>query len=120
MGLNLACIVQRFLRGSAIPGRGAFPRWCQRVVSSSLAAVSLSVPAQPSSSEVGELLEECESSDDVNCHQLLKDYHEAQADLSSTRPNAEMLRGELDAACDALQASKNLASQARANLAITQ
>jgi hypothetical protein len=63
---------------------------------------SSSVPAQPSGSKVGELLEECESSDDVNCHQLLKDYRKAQADLSSTRPNAEMLRGELDAACDAL------------------
>jgi hypothetical protein len=25
MGLNLACIVQRFLHGGAIPGRGAFP-----------------------------------------------------------------------------------------------
>jgi hypothetical protein len=71
---------------------------------------SLFVPPQPSDSEVGELSEECESSDNVNCHQLLKDYCEAQADLSSTRPNAEMLRGELDAACDALQAFKNLIS----------
>jgi uncharacterized protein (DUF3084 family) len=69
---------------------------------------------------VGELSEECESLDDINCHQLLKDYCEAQADLSSTRPNAEMLRSELDTTCDALQASKNLASQARANLAIAQ
>ena len=39
MGLSLACIVQRFLHGSAIPGRGAFPRWCQRVVPSPLAIV---------------------------------------------------------------------------------
>ena len=69
-----------------------------------------SVPAQPSGSEVGELLEEHESSDNVEYHQLLKDYREVQMDLSSTRLNAEMLCGELDAACDALQASKNLAS----------
>ena len=76
------------------------------------------VPAQPSGSEVGESSEECESLDDVNYHQLLKDYREAQVDLSSTRLNVEMLRGELDAARDALQAFKNLASQVRANLAI--
>jgi hypothetical protein len=59
---------------------------------------SLSVPASSSGSKVGELSEECESSNDVNCHQLLKDYHEAQADLSSTRLNNEMLCDELDAA----------------------
>ena len=79
---------------------------------------SPSVPAQPSSSEVGEWSKEHESSDDVEYHQLLNDYHEAQADLSSTRLNVEMLHGELDDARDALQASKNLASQARADLAI--
>ena len=50
----------------------------------------------------------------------MKDYREAQADLSSTRLNVEMLRGELDTARDALQASKNLSSQAWVNLAITQ
>ena len=41
-------------------------------------------------------------------------------DLSLTRLNTEMLRGELDTVRDALQASKNLASQAQANLVITQ
>ena len=50
----------------------------------------------------------------------MKDYREVQADLSSTRLNAETLRGELDAVRDALQASKNLASQAQADLAIAQ
>jgi hypothetical protein len=50
----------------------------------------------------------------------LKDYREVQEDLSSTRLNAETLHGELDAARDALQASKNLASQARADLVISQ
>ena len=69
---------------------------------------------------MGESLEERESSDDVEYHQLLKDYHEVQVDFSSTRLNAETLRSELDTAHDALQASKNLASQARADLAITQ
>jgi hypothetical protein len=59
---------------------------------------------------VGESSEEHESSDDVNYHQLLKDYHKAKADLSLTRLNAEMLHGELDVARDTLQASKNLAS----------
>ena len=71
---------------------------------------SPSVPAQPSGSKVGESLEERESSDDVEYHQLLKDYHEVQVNLSSTRLNAETLRNELDVARDALQASKNLAS----------
>jgi hypothetical protein len=48
----------------------------------------------------------------------LKDYHEIQAVLSSTRLNAEMQRGELDATCDALQVSKNEVSQARSESAI--
>ena len=61
---------------------------------------------------MGESLEEHESLDNVEYHQLLNNYREAQVDLSSTRIDIEMLRGELDAARDALQASKNLASQA--------
>jgi len=69
---------------------------------------------------VGESSEEHESSDDVEYCQLLKDYHEVQADLSSTRLNAEMLCDDLDIAHEALQASKNLASQAQADLAIAQ
>ena len=73
---------------------------------------SPSVPAQPSGSKVGESSEVRESSDYVEYHQLLKDYCEVHMDWSSTRLNAKMLRGELDVACDALQASKNLASQA--------
>ena len=85
-----------------------------------LPAPSPSVPAQPSGSEVGESLEERESSDDIEYHQLLKDDCEVQAFLSSTRLNAEMLRGELDAARDALQASRNLVSQARGDLTIAQ
>jgi hypothetical protein len=83
-----------------------------------LPPLSPPIPTQPSGSKVSESSEEHESSDDVNYHQLLKDYYKAQAQLSSTRLNAEMLRGELDAAHNALQASKNLASQARADLAI--
>ena len=59
---------------------------------------------------MGELSEERESLDNVEYRQLLKNYREVQADLSSTRLNAEMLHGELDAARDTLQASKNLAS----------
>ena len=38
-------------------------------------------PHSPFGSEVAELLEEHESSDDIEYHQLLKDYHEAQADF---------------------------------------
>jgi hypothetical protein len=71
---------------------------------------SLSVLAQPSGSKVDESLEERESSNDVDYHQLLKDYREVQAVLSSTRLNAKMLHSELDATRDALQASKNLVS----------
>ena len=85
-----------------------------------LPPLSLYVPAQPSGSKVGESSKEHESSDDIEYHQILKDYRDIQADLSSTRLNAETLRGELDAARDALQASKNLASQAQVDLAITQ
>ena len=70
-----------------------------------LPPLSPSVPAQPSSCEVGESSEEHESSNDVDCHQLLKDYHEVQAVLSSTRLNSEMLCSELDASCDAPEAS---------------
>jgi hypothetical protein len=61
---------------------------------------------------VGESLEERESLDDVEYHQLLKDYHEAQADLSSTRLNVEMLRAEVDATRDALHFSMNEVSKA--------
>ena len=68
---------------------------------------SLFVPTQPSCSEVAELLEEHESSDNVEYRQLLKDYYEVQAVLSLTRLNTKMLHGELDAARDALQVSKN-------------
>jgi hypothetical protein len=61
---------------------------------------------------VGESSKEREYSDDANYHQLLKDYRRVQALLSSSRINAEMLRGELDAVRDALQVSENEASQA--------
>ena len=111
MGLNLACIVQRFLHGSAIPGRGAFPGGARESSRHHLPPLSPSVPAQPSGSKVGESPEERESSDDVEYHQLLKDYCEVQVDLSSTKLNAKTLCGELDAVRDALQASKNLVSQ---------
>jgi hypothetical protein len=67
---------------------------------------------------VGESSEEGESSHDTDYHQLLKDYHEIQAILSSTRLNGEMLRGKLDASRDALQASMTEVSKARVNWAI--
>jgi hypothetical protein len=51
---------------------------------------SSSVPAHPSSPEVGESSEERKSLDDINYYQLLKDYCEVQAVLSSTRLNAEI------------------------------
>jgi uncharacterized protein YqgQ len=79
---------------------------------------SPSVPTQPSGYEVGESSKEHESSDDVDYRQLLKDYRGVQAALSSTRLNAEMLRGELDIMHDAHQVSKNEVSQARAESAI--
>ena len=56
-----------------------------------LPSLSPSVPAQPSGFELGESLEEHKSLDDVDYHQLLKDYHEVQAVLSSARLNVEML-----------------------------
>ena len=56
--------------------------------------------------------EERESSDDIEYHQLLKDYCEAKADLSSTRLNAEMLRTEVDAMRDALHCSMTEVSKA--------
>ena len=74
---------------------------------------SLSVLSQPSDSKVGESLEERESIDDIEYRQLLKDYREAQANLSSTRLNTEMLCAELDVACDALHFSMTEVSKAR-------
>ena len=61
MGLNLGCIVQRFLHGGAIPGRGAFPGGARESSRHHLPPLSPSVPAQPSGSKVGESLEERES-----------------------------------------------------------
>ena len=43
----------------------------------------------------------------------MKDYREAQSDLSSTMLNAEMLRTELDATRDALHFSMTEVSKAR-------
>jgi hypothetical protein len=62
---------------------------------------------------VGESSKERESSDDIDYRQLLKDYREVQAVLSSTRLNTEMLHDELDASCDALQASMTEVCKAR-------
>ena len=62
---------------------------------------------------VGELSEERESSDDIEYRQLLKDYREAQADLSSTRLNTEMLRAKVDATRNALHFSMTEVSKAR-------
>ena len=76
---------------------------------------SPSVPVQPSCSKVHESSEERESLDDVDYHQLLKDYREVQAVLSSTRLNAEMLRSELDALRNTLQASMTEFSKVRVN-----
>ena len=64
---------------------------------------------------MGESLEECESSDDIEYCQLLKDYNEAQADLSSTRLNAEKLRAKLDAAHDAINFFVTEASKVQVN-----
>ena len=75
MGLMLACIVQHFLH--AVPSKvmGLSPGGAGESSHHRLSPLSPSVPAQPSCSEVGELLEECESLDDIEYHQLLKDYH---------------------------------------------
>jgi len=48
----------------------------------------------------------------------LKDYREAQSDLSSTMLNAEMLRTELDATRDALHFSMTEVTKARVELEI--
>ena len=74
---------------------------------------SPSIPAQPSSSEVGKSSEEHESSDNIGYHQLLKDYHEVQEGLTSTKLNAEMLRTELDVTRDALHFSMTEVSKAQ-------
>ena len=62
---------------------------------------------------MGESSKEHESLDDVEYRQLLKDYHEAQVDLSSTRLNAKMLRAELNATRDALYFSMTEVSKAQ-------
>ena len=83
---------------------GLSPSGARELSHRRLPSLSPSVLAQPSSSEMGESSEEHESSDDVDCRQLLKDYREVQVVLSSTRLNSEMC-GELDASCDAPEAS---------------
>jgi hypothetical protein len=118
MGLNLACIVQHFLHGGAIPGHGVFPRGAIELSHHCLLPSSPSVPAQPSGSKVGDSSEERESLDDIDYHQLLKDYREVQTVLSLTKLNVKMLHGELDAARDTLHVSKNEAPQVRADWAI--
>ena len=72
--------------------------------------LSMCIPAQPSGSEVGELSEEQGYSNDADYHQLLKDYRKVQVLFSSSRLNAEILRGELDTTRDALQIFENEAS----------
>jgi hypothetical protein len=62
---------------------------------------------------VGKSSEERESSDDVEYYQLLKDYHEAQVDLSLTRLNAKILHAQVDAERDALHFSMTEVSKAR-------
>ena len=91
--------------GLSLGGAGELSHRC-------LSLSSPSVPAQPSISKVDELLEDHESLDDVEYHQLLKDYGEAQADLSSTRLNVEMLHAEVVAARDALHFSMTEVSKA--------
>ena len=59
--------------------------------------------------------EQRESSDNIEYRQLLKDYHETQADLSSTRLNAKMLRAKLDTTHDALHFSMTEVSKAQVN-----
>ena len=110
MGLNLTCIVQRFLYDGAIPGHRASAGVARESPHHRSPSPSPCVPAQHSGSEVVELSEERKYSDDADYHQLLKDYRKVQALLSSSTMNAEMLRSELDAARDALQVSKNEAS----------
>jgi len=57
---------------------------------------SPSVPAQRFGSKVGE------SSGDEKYHKLLKHYHEVRALFCASRLHADMLRGDLVAACAAL------------------
>ena len=98
---------------SPFPVVGLSPGGAEESSHHRLLPLSPSVLAQPSGSEVGESSGERESSDDIEYHQLLKDYREAQADLSSIRLNAEMLRAKLDAARDALHFSMTEVSKAR-------
>jgi hypothetical protein len=62
---------------------------------------------------VGESSEKRESSDNVEYYQLLIDYHKVQADWSSARLNAEMLRADVDAAHNALHFSMTEVFKAR-------
>jgi len=74
MGLNLACIMQRFLHDCAIPDSGASPGVARESSCRRSPLSSPCVPAQPSGSEMGESSKESEYSDDADCHQLLKDF----------------------------------------------
>jgi len=74
MGLNLACIMQRFLHDCAIPDSGASPGVARESSCRRSPLSSPCVPAQPSGSEMGESSKESEYSDDADYHQLLKDF----------------------------------------------
>ena len=62
---------------------------------------------------MGKSLEERESLDDKEYHELLKDYREALADLSLTRLNAKIMRTKVEATCDTLHFSMTEVSKAR-------
>jgi len=100
---------------SPFPVVGLSPGGAREPSHRRLPPLSPTIPTQPSGSEVGESSKERESSDDVEYHQLLKDYGEAQVDFSSTRLNAKMLPGELDATRDALHFSMTKVSKAQVN-----
>ena len=68
---------------------------------------SLSVPAQPSGSEVGESLGH------EKYRKLLKHYHKVRAALCASRLHADMLRGDLVAVRTALIMALQEAAQTR-------
>ena len=89
LGLNLSCIVQRFLHGGAAPRRGASTGGAEESSRHRSPPPSPSVPTQSSSSKVGE------SSGDEKYRKLLKHYHKVRAALCASRLHADMLRSDL-------------------------
>ena len=103
--------MQRFLYGSAAPIVGLPTGGAGESSHRHSLPPSPFVPAQPSSSKVGEF------SGDKKYRKFLKHYHEVRAALCASRLHDDMLCSDLVATCATLLVALQEAAQARENKA---